>query len=294
MKILDARQEAKLNMYQVVQSLCDANTPIVETNKAFANALIEFKAKIAQIDVGTGLTSLVLTGIAADKSVSKQDLSVIATQIAGLIFAFAAKTGNNTLKQAVNFSTTDISKLKDGEIAPQCQNIHDSGVANLANLADYGVTTAKLDDLQTAINSYTGHVAKPRTAITERATTKANIKQYFKQADAILTEQMDKLVENFKADNPDFVSTYRNARIIIDPAKTTTKITGTATGTNGQATGFTQSTTTNEAGKYTLIPVPPGDYTITVKAAGFVDFTQTAVKATMGTNNHLNVRMEAS
>lgn len=217
MKSLDSRQEAKLNMYQVVQAHCDANTTIIGANIAFSNAFNDFKAKVAQISADAQKSSAVLTGIAADKSVSKQDLSRIGSQIAGLIYAFAAKTENNTLKQAVNFSVSDLSRLKDAEIAPLCQNIHDKGVENLDALKDYGITTAKLAELQTAIDGYTGHVPKPRSAITERATTKANLRQTFKQADAILVEQMDKLVENFTADNPDFVATYKSARVIVDP-----------------------------------------------------------------------------
>ena len=46
---------------------------------------------------------------------------------------------------------------------------------------------------------------------------KANIRNLFKQADAILVEQMDKLVETLSADNPDFVAAYKNAHIIVDP-----------------------------------------------------------------------------
>ena len=36
--------------------------------------------------------------------------------------------------------------------------------------------------------------------------------------------------------------------------------------------------------------MPPGDYTITT-ATGFTNFTQTAVKAIMGTNNNLDAEM---
>lgn len=310
MKILDAKQEAKLNMYQVVQALCDANDGIVKTNIAFQSAFADFKAKIAQIVAAAEMTSSVLTGIAADKSVSKQDLSVIAAAIAGLIYAYAAKTTNNTLKQAVNFSLSDISKLKDAEIGPRCQNIHESGVANLAALADFGVTSGKLADLQTAIDAYAAQISKPRTAITERSTIKANIRQYFKDADAILVEQMDKLVIDFKTDNRDFVKNYKSARIIVDPASTTTKLVGTvtdkadgtpiagatitATGTTGPTAGITKTATTAATGRYTIKPLPPGDYTVTAKADGFNDFTETPVKATMGANNHFDVALENS
>ncbi|CAN5368581.1 hypothetical protein BH10ACI1_BH10ACI1_20340 [soil metagenome] len=217
MKILEARQEAKLNMYEVVEMLCDANPTIIATIVAFVAAYNEFKALIANINTAAQLSSAVLTGIAADKKVSKLGLSQIAAKIAGQIFAYSAKNGNNTLKAAVNFSVSDLSRMKDGELAALCQTIHDKGIENKDVLTDYGVTTAKLAELQAAINAYAESVPKPRTAITERSTTKANIKQMFKDADSVLLEQMDKLVEDFAEDFPDFVSNYKNARIIVDP-----------------------------------------------------------------------------
>lgn len=217
MKILEAKQEAKLNMYQVVRGHCDSNSTIVNTNLAFKNAVGEFGAKVAGIESAAELVSAVLTGIATDKTVSKETLSREASKIAGLIYAYAAKTGNNTLKQAVNFSFSDLKRLKDAEVAPRCQAIHDAGNDNLAALGDFGVTKPKLDALQALIDGYETHLPKPRTAIAERSTRKANIKQLFKDADAILVDQMDKLVEDLAADNPDFVKTYKSARKIVDP-----------------------------------------------------------------------------
>lgn len=234
--ILNSRQEAKLNMYGVVYNHCVLNQAIVDTNLACKNAVAAFGAVIGRINSAAELVGAVLTGIAVDKSVSKNDLAGKASHIAGLIYAWASETGNNTLKQAVNFSTSDLLKIKDGEIAARCRTIHDAGVADLDTLKDYGVSQAKLDALQAAIDGYETQVPKPRAAIADRATRKANIKQMFKDADAILVERLDKLVENFKADNPDFVKTYKNSRVIVDP-KSKAKPDGESGGGGGDNSG---------------------------------------------------------
>ena len=90
----------------------------------------------------------------------------------------------------------------------------------LTALKDYGVTGDKLTDLQKAIDNYARSVPKPRTV-------KANIRRYFKDADTILVEQIDKLVETFAEDFPDFVATYKSARVILDP-KSKKKTNGTS------------------------------------------------------------------
>lgn len=215
--VIDKKQEAKFNMYDVVKTRCDDNTGIIDTNAAFKIAFADFKAIAGNIGSQAQLAGAVIIGIATDKGVSAAGLCALAAKIAGLIYAYAAKTGNNTLKQKVNFSKSDLKALKDAELAPVCQNIHEAGTANLAELADYGVTAAKLAELQTAITGYTAKVSAPRDAIVDRKVTKANIRQLFKDGDFILVEIMDKLVEDFADANPDFVKQYKSARIIIDP-----------------------------------------------------------------------------
>lgn len=117
----------------------------------------------------------------------------------------------------VNFSSSDIYRIKDGEFSARCQTIHERGAANIAALADFGVTNAALTALQAAIEDYAASVPKPRSAITDRATVKRNIKNLFFDADDILIEQMDKLVEAMSKTQPDFANTYKSARVIIDP-----------------------------------------------------------------------------
>ena len=229
MKIIDSRQEAKLNMYDVVALKCGENAAIIANYPALVAAVAEFNAKIADIKSAAQLTAAVLTGIATDKKFSKEEVSEATALIAGQIFAYAAKNQNNTLKNEVNFSATDLRRIKDGELVSRCQAIHDLGIANVSVLGDYGVKAANLAELQTAIDAYAQNAPKPRAAITDRATLKANLRQYFKDADAILKEQMDKLVEPLAKDHADFVSTYKNARKIVDP-KTFKKEPGTTNG----------------------------------------------------------------
>lgn len=217
MKILTARQETKNNMYNVVIVQCDANPAIVATNAALASALEEFKTIVGRIDTAAQSSAAVTTGLSTDKNVSKDALSRTASIIAGQIYAYAAKNKNNELKEAVDFSQTDLRRLKDGELVPRCQTIHDLGITNLGALADYNVTSAALTDLQTTIQNYAASVPKPRTAQTDRSTVKLNIKNLFKEADEILVEQMDRLVESMSKTQPDFVNTYKSARVIIDP-----------------------------------------------------------------------------
>lgn len=231
MKILYSRQEAVLNMMDLIQSYLDDRIDIVALNIGFKNAFEELKPIITHIKTAAQVSSAVTSGITQGKNTSKEDLSKIAAKIAGQMFAYAAKAENPELKAAADFSPSALLRLKDGELAIRCQEIHDLAVTNKIALADYGVNDHKLADLQTAINNYAQKVTKPRDAITNRKVVKANIKTMFAQAAAILTEQLDRLINDFGDVN--FVAEYKAKRKIVDP-KTKKKENG-SDGTNTPA-----------------------------------------------------------
>lgn len=230
MKILTARQEVKLNMYEVVRMVVTDHSDIIAASPVFVEGFTEFEGVADGIRANAPLSAAVLTGITVDKRVSKLGLCKICAYLSGLGFAYAAKTKNNTLKAAFDFSENKLKRIKDGEIAARCQAIHDLLLENRAALEPFGVTATKLTELQTAINDYTATAPKPRTAVTNRSTIKANIKAQFARADEILEEQMDKLIENFAESAPDFVTAYKKARIIVDEKSKTKE--GEPTGEN--------------------------------------------------------------
>ncbi|HEX8249697.1 MAG TPA: carboxypeptidase-like regulatory domain-containing protein [Pyrinomonadaceae bacterium] len=297
---MNSKLQAKLNMYDAVKTVCQDNATTVATINAFKTALDEFKDKISTIKEVAQQKDMATTGIAADKKVRKQNLSRIASAVAGAIYAYAAVTGNNTLKQEVKFKNSDLLRTKDALLAPRCQNIHDLGAANVAALADYGINAAKLTELQTAINDFADAAPKPRAAKTTHSTIVASLTQLFDEADAILTERMDPLIGLFAATNPDFVATYQSARIIVDAPTTATQLKGTVT---NQADGTpvidatvtiveaAKTAQTDSTGKYTIKPVEIGTYTVTVTKTGFNDFQITGVEIKLGQVNSLNVEL---
>ena len=156
-------------------------------------------------------------GIAVDKKTLRSQLCTTATDLAALVFAYANKTKNQTLKQQVNYSVSDFKRIKDEMLAPACQNILTAANSNLAALADYGVTNLMLAALQTAIDDYSNASPSPQAAKATKKTENANMKETIKLADDVLKNEMDKLVVNFKGANPNFVDTYFNVRVIVDP-----------------------------------------------------------------------------
>ncbi len=291
---MNAKQEAKLNMFRATQKHCNDFPLIVATVPAFDIASKSLNTKIASIIATAQQEDLITKGITVDKAEAKKTLCQLAVDIAAPVFAFAASSNNNQLMQAVNFSYTTLFRSKDDELAPRCQNIHDAAQTNLAALAAYGITATTVTTLQTTINNYQSKVPDPRNAAAQKATIRTNLEKLIKEADTVLKLQMDKTIVGFKAANPDFVMTYKNNRIIVDPSKTSTTLKGVITssadntfikGATITIEGSTAKATTNDMGEYEIKPITAGTFNIKIAAPKFKDKDKTSIVIKKGQIN---------
>lgn len=198
---MNAKQEAELNMQRGIEQHLDANTIIITVVAAFVAAFNKIKAFNAQIIALVGGQEASRTGVAADKRAAESALMDATLKIAKIVRAFAADTGNNTLRDEVDLQPTDLKRLRDDQLAPRCQIIHDRATANLAALKDYGLTEVKLTDFQNKIDAYSSQVLKPRASRAERAVQPAQIENIFRESRKAFAIT-DDLIDNFADDHP--------------------------------------------------------------------------------------------
>ncbi len=215
---MTTKQQNKLNMYLAVKAVLDANNAIWQTLQAFADGCTSLNTQIGSIQTLAQSQNLDTSGIAQDKQASKVAMATAAIGIASAVRAYAVKTKNNTLANEVNFNQSDLTGARDSAAVEHCQNIHDLANTNLASLAAYGVTAAKLTALQTTITAFSGLMGKPRQTIATSKTVTQQLGDAFDAADLALNEELDNLIGQFAPANAKFVSDYQNARIIIDAA----------------------------------------------------------------------------
>ena len=298
---MNARRKAKSDMYQVVEQVCDENPEIIAEIVAFQTAVNKFKAIIAQIFETEQFRSQPLSGITAGKTADRTNLCKFAAAAAGFIYAYASATKNAALKADVNFSHSKLLQMRDELLVQTSQNIHNLGMANKTALADYGVTGAKLTELQTAIDAFKDSMLKPRTAKDQKATLTVNHAELFAQTDDILVNQMDFLVKNFEQTHHDFINRYRQARKIKDPATTKTQLKGIVTNKSDGApvkgalitiVQLNKIAVANSTGEYQFKPTDYGEFTIKVTANGFQNFEIDEFRIKKGEINKLDVRLE--
>ena len=72
---MNAKQEAKLNMFRSTQKHCNDNAAIVATVPAFATTLTAFNSKVSAIISTAQQEDLVTKGVTVDKAEAKKTLN---------------------------------------------------------------------------------------------------------------------------------------------------------------------------------------------------------------------------
>ena len=112
---------------------------------------------------------------------------------------------------------------------------------------------------------------------------------------------MDKTVVGFKAAHPDFVSTYKANRVIIDPGKSATTLKGVILNSMDKSpvSGATivivetgNKTSRDEKSTYEIKPIPAGIYTINISAPKYKDKTEKEVTVKQGQITNLETLLD--
>lgn len=209
-------QENKRSMYQTVKQHCSNNKAIWSNYLPFSDAFNRFETVFDSIDNYAQVQRLVTKGITNDKQNSKNTISTKVADLCGIVRAYASKNNNQALKKAVNYKFTSLKTKRDTLFVDIVKTIANQIEENLPNLADYNVSAADLAELNNLLKDFNAMLSSPRNKITIRKNATTRLSVLFKEADTIFKEELDGLINNFKATNSDFVNQYINARMIVD------------------------------------------------------------------------------
>ena len=214
---MTGKQENKYSMFLAVQTVCNANSGIWSGVPAFVTAFGEFEAGITNIHTTRLEQEKDLKGIAEDKLVKEGEMIKHTLGLIGPMVAYANVTSNEPLRQEVDYSKRELEKSRDTVLEDRCQIVQDRANTHSVELiASYGVTAGQITDHATTITDYHGAIAGPRSATAVKKTQTEALEVLLKSTMEILTGKLDQLIVIFETSNPQFVSDYKNARIIVD------------------------------------------------------------------------------
>ena len=95
-------------------------------------------------------------------------------------------------------------------------SIHTSALANVAALADYGVTPAVLTDLQTKTAAFSRALGDRESSVAERKGARGSMNELFDKADELLNEDFDRYFELLRPTDTELYNKYFSARVVKD------------------------------------------------------------------------------
>jgi hypothetical protein len=212
---MNSTQSNKLRAYQAVELVLEAHESTWNSLPAFATAAGDFKDFIPNI-LSLAQIQASREGAANEKAYALASLGTTAFEIGAAVHAFAVTTQDFALEGRVDFSRSTIVNGRESSVLSRARDIHAAATANLANLADYGITQAKLTAFKKTIDAFEATLGKPRQQIATSSAATTTLSQQYSEADAILNKRLDKLVFQFKESAPDFFNAYQTARSIVD------------------------------------------------------------------------------
>jgi len=209
-------QENRLSMYLTVQQVTNYFSNAWQAFLPFKIQYSEFETLLEKIKAIRPIQEAKITGVTKDKTEARKKVSQKALKIGEKVFAYASIIGNNKLKDRVNYRPSDFIRCRDTVLCDYIQVIYNAANQHLSELADFDVTQKELDELKRLNDNYSVIIENPRQAVTNRTRATKYIQMYFSQTDIIIKERLDKLMNHFKEENPDFWHQYKSARKIVN------------------------------------------------------------------------------
>ena len=213
---MNDQQENKFTMYEAVSALLDANTAKTSSMTAFAAAFNNFKDIMESINEKNIQKGSVTAGKTMLKNQQQLDLIEATVPIAAALFALATATNDLHIKEVANVKKGTLQNLRDTELTDKITLIKNTADAQAAPLVAYGVNAAAIAALDTKLSAYNLALGGKESSFATKSAAGQVLSGLFDKSDAILKDQLDRMMEMFKPSDEQFYLEYKSAREIRD------------------------------------------------------------------------------
>ncbi len=203
-------------MYNTVSTVCAQYLSVWDQTPAFVEAHTSFTEKLSLLKEQALIQESAVTGVAKNKADTLDKVVALALVAGKTLSALALKIGDIELLGRNLHSKTEWFRGNAMLRVTRLNSLLADVNEHSASLSDFGLDQAFIDHLHAMVSSYSAMVQKPRLAILERKRATAAMDRVVSEIDALLTGQLDRIMEVFRAENPGFIAKYFDARHIVD------------------------------------------------------------------------------
>ena len=284
------RNEDYLGMIKLALDVWDAKQSVFGSIIAVKESFTKIATIKEALDEKSVQQSIAIGGKTVTKKDMRKKMCELSAQIGSVLTGYAYTAQNEDLKKAVDFPISVYNKKRDEEVAELCKVVHLQAEANIANLVDYGITQAMVEQLDIYINSYTSNSKKNLLDIKKRMEYTKEVRELMAQMRDEVENKLDKVMMIFQFSNPADYQLYLSARNSM-PKRHAKKSNGEVTeeeagnltgmvsdktdempiaGATVKLTGTDYKTETDSDGEYLFDSLPAGTYTVEVSILDYV------------------------
>jgi hypothetical protein len=209
-------QDNKLTMYQMVERYLLDRAAVVSALPNYTLSFTAFQACIRQINAHKQVQETNKGGLAEQKQQRKEQLVSVALDVTSKLKAYATFTGQTVLLREIDYAPSDLRQTGAGVLIDRARIILQRAQEHLKPLAEYRVTKELLNEFRQAITTFDGSVNEPRLGTVARKEATDALQSCFREADLLLRERLDLIVDMVRANEPAFFAGYQNARVLVE------------------------------------------------------------------------------
>ncbi|MCB2409812.1 hypothetical protein [Hymenobacter lucidus] len=215
--MLTIKQDNRLTAAENLAAALAQDTAPYDHDKAFLQISQELQAYLAALlplrQQGLRTAS---QGASKTKGQRRELLATAAAEIAGDLYSYATDQQNRTLQTSADYSYSTLYALRATALTDLAQHIHNEAQTHQTPLLEYGLTPARLQELQAALDAFSGAKNAPRQQITEGKAARIVIKAEFTKLATLLEDRLDRSLRKYARFAPEFYHRITAARLVID------------------------------------------------------------------------------
>ncbi len=208
--------ENKLTMFEAVRQVLTESASRLSAVPALGASSTAFLDEVEKIKAKSGEVMKLSAGLAPAKWDAQDALLDTLVPVGSAIVAYASTVRDRTLREQSYLSDTSLKRLRDTELVTKAKLILDEARSRKTALSSYGVTDGVLSDLGQKIDTFSTSLAAKEGGSSTRMAAREEMLKGFDNADAILVDRIDRLMEMFRSSDPQMYNAYFGARVIKD------------------------------------------------------------------------------
>ena len=206
----------KLTMYSGVITVMESNADIYTDTPVIVESLNDFKSLVEQIKN----KDLDFRGQTKDETAAKlikeETLVKLVLKIANALYVLGVKTKNSELQINAKVTKSELVNARDTLLVNKAMQVLTLANSYKDSLVNYGNTETKISEAQTALNEFNAAAGSQADEHAGSVASREELTQLFQKADALLTHELDPMIEMYEDIESNFYNSYLAARVIKD------------------------------------------------------------------------------